>query len=108
MRERHYRERHYRSPIDGDLGSHVKKNCPVCDQPFQARGPSMPRYCSKQCCKKAARRRQVEQRIEARAARDHYRVCARCGSSFEAQRATRQFCSTRCRVAAHRVSTLPR
>jgi hypothetical protein len=33
---------------------------------------------------------------------DNHATCAHCGANFEAKRTTARYCSTRCRVAAHR------
>ncbi|MEO8571790.1 MAG: hypothetical protein ABI553_08830 [Chloroflexota bacterium] len=35
-------------------------------------------------------------------AEDRAGICVRCGGAFDRERATARYCSTRCRVAAHR------
>jgi hypothetical protein len=50
--------------------------------------------CSERCRRDA---RSVERR-----GAGHAKACARCGQSFPAVRSDARFCSTRCRVAAHR------
>jgi len=56
------------------------------------------RYCSKRCVLDAwnARRRQ------GRALKRETVKCGQCNTSFEPKRITARFCSSRCRVAAHR------
>ena len=44
----------------------------------------------------------VKALAKARAAARANRKCATCGKPIKAQRSTKEFCSVRCRVAAHR------
>jgi hypothetical protein len=62
-------------------------------------------YCSDKCvaaAHSAAMASIVKARSKARAAARANRKCATCGKPIKAQRSTMQFCSIRCRVAAHR------
>jgi hypothetical protein len=62
-------------------------------------------YCSDKCVAAvhaAAMAPIVKARAKARAAARANRKCATCGEPIKAQRSTMQFCSVRCRVAAHR------
>ena len=99
----------------------VPYRCPPCRHCgrrfYRARPPWKQRsrqrtgyYCSDRCQRlanapaRAARRaafvkERSEQRADARADRE----CATCGEPIEAKRATMRFCSTTCRVAAHRL-----
>ena len=61
-----------------------------CAEPVLGRG----RFCSDACRKRAWRARHADPTV-----RRHR--CVRCGDRFEARRGS-LYCSTRCRVAAHR------
>jgi hypothetical protein len=66
----------------------------------------VPLYCSDKCvavAHAAAMAPIVKARSIARAKARANRKCETCGKPIEAQRSTMRFCSTRCRVAAHRL-----
>jgi hypothetical protein len=79
-----------------------KKRCPHCGKPFLGRGGgwSSPFYCSERCAREARNERRRAARLRRR--QPHVSTCAHCGDKFVHQRATGRYCSTRCRVAAHR------
>ena len=79
-----------------------RKTCRTCEQDFYGRGFNWdaPFYCSVGCKTKA--RRLV--RAEAREPKKRIK-CAQCGERFTPIRSTARFCSTRCRMAAHRAAT---
>ena len=87
-------------------------SCSKCRRAFYrcgSRDPGSSKYCSDGCAKKAAEpqrkrtiARQVARRAETRAKARANRKCQSCGEPMEAARATKLFCSTRCRVAGHR------
>lgn len=67
------------------------------------------RFCSDACAAvahkasvAATQARVVEQRSAARAERRAGLKCENCGEPLEAARSTARFCSTKCRMAAHR------
>jgi hypothetical protein len=78
-------------------------SCPRCGREFyRVRGKA--RYCSDVCTKasRAVRNEAMaKSRSETRAAARADRHCARGNEPIMAQRSTREFCSVRCRVAAH-------
>jgi hypothetical protein len=51
---------------------------------------------------RAAANRAHERQAEAQRQRGRRRVCERCGNEYEASRIDSRYCSTTCRVAAHR------
>jgi hypothetical protein len=57
--------------------------------------------CSPECRREAERRRSAARREQVWVPPSPV-VCERCGEKFEARRSDARFCSTRCRVAAHR------
>jgi hypothetical protein len=72
---------------------------------------SVQHYCSDTCIRQAnapARAMtvaaMVNKRSEARAKARAGRTCAACGEPIDAQRATKRYCSTRCRMRGHRRS----
>jgi hypothetical protein len=70
--------------------------CAVCRQwYFGGKQPS--RYCSERCY-----RRRVRGPRRSRARPRQTATCAQCGEPFEQTRGDARYCSTRCRVAAHR------
>ena len=80
--------------------------CRRCNVPFI--GPSEARLCSDQC-RAEAKRNAVRKSKAKRAGRHESRnatgrrfVCRQCGKRTGAARSTKQYCSMRCRVAAHR------
>jgi hypothetical protein len=83
--------------------------CRRCNAPFI--GPSEARLCS-DACRSAARRDSVRRAIAKRAgvrkARNGEKTvaCAQCGRVIPAVRSTRKYCSSTCRMAGHRVSTI--
>jgi hypothetical protein len=54
-------------------------------------------YCSPECKTEARRQRRADEREPKRPIK-----CAECGERFTPIRSTARFCSTRCRMAAHR------
>jgi uncharacterized C2H2 Zn-finger protein len=80
------------------------KTCPRCSKRFLGRGSEWcaPFYCSIQCRTDARNQRRAEKRAYARQRSAVLRKCAQCGRLFKPQRETARFCSTACRVAAHR------
>lgn len=85
--------------------------CRVCRKTFfQAHGRySKPRasFCTDACIAQWRRVKRADQRRQdsaRRAAARADRVCAVCGEAIEAARSTRRYCSTKCRVAAHRAT----
>jgi hypothetical protein len=59
-------------------------------------------YCSDKCRRSANAVGYVKARSEAREVDRAKLCCGTCGKKLTAQRSTARFCSTRCRVAAHR------
>jgi hypothetical protein len=85
-----------------------ERACHHCFKDFYRIG-SHGRYCSDICAKEAARparQRRIEKqtriKTQKRAATRAGRECLTCGVPMEAARATKRYCSDRCRVAAHR------
>jgi hypothetical protein len=87
--------------------------CRVCGQTFfQAhvtwRSKRQGSFCSDTCMDKWRRMKRVEQRKQDSARRAEARTnrtCEVCGEPIEAARSTKRFCSTKCRVAAHRAAS---
>jgi hypothetical protein len=74
--------------------------------PWVHRRGSRRHFCSPGCVDAFAERRRREQnerrrQRRAQAPRDPV-ACVRCGDRFVPVRSTAEYCSTRCRVAAHR------
>jgi hypothetical protein len=95
-------------PIEVPNDFHRRGYCRRCFRSFlhPLRHPS--RYCSDKCAgaaKAATVSRYVKQRSEKREAA-RAKACAVCGTRLKAQRATKRFCSVRCRIAAHRASAV--
>jgi endogenous inhibitor of DNA gyrase (YacG/DUF329 family) len=64
-------------------------------------------YCSDRCIRLARSAAQSERISDARAdARADFK-CSHCGEPLDARRSTMRFCSTKCRVAAHRRRSEP-
>jgi endogenous inhibitor of DNA gyrase (YacG/DUF329 family) len=90
--------------------------CRRCGRKFYRAEDSRPRwrlrpgrYCSDRCqrlaqapARKARRAAFIKARSDDRARARADLKCGHCGEPIEAQRSTMRFCSTRCRVAAHR------
>jgi hypothetical protein len=97
----------YRLPIDSQQwNAHLlhKRTCQVCGQPYLGHNLDeeiAPFYCSVTCRTEAKRLRRVAARVPKKPIR-----CAECSERFMPQRSTARFCSTRCRVAAHRAVEL--
>jgi ribosomal protein L24E len=76
--------------------------CRACGKPFEG---TVQRCCSEECSKAMQqawfKRRSARRRIERAEARGAF-VCEGCGASFVPVRTSARFCSTKCRVAAHR------
>jgi endogenous inhibitor of DNA gyrase (YacG/DUF329 family) len=94
--------------------SYHARTCPHCGRKFFGIYRSTDRYCSDRCVEtvhsqaRAMRsQRQSQATSQARAAARAALTCETCGEPIEAQRATMRFCSTKCRVAAHRQRTAP-
>jgi hypothetical protein len=60
------------------------------------------RCCSDACQKLLEQREHTARRSRTRAWMRRGLVCEHCGTVLVAQRASKRFCSTRCRVAHHR------
>jgi hypothetical protein len=96
--------RPYRSPLQ----------CRRCGREFYRSGRVVVRYCSDSCAeavtqqrKAAANAARVKAQSQARALARADRRCGHCGEPLSAQRSTQRYCSTRCRVAAHRQTGEP-
>lgn len=83
--------------------------CRHCGREFYRVLRSIGRYCCDPCAaaaraasRSAAAGRVVTERSAARAQARAGRACEQCGASLSAERSTRRFCTTRCRVTAHR------
>jgi hypothetical protein len=86
--------------------------CHRCGREFYRVGRVVVRYCSDSCAEAAAKQRKaaanaarVKAQSQARAAARADRRCGYCGEPLSALRSTQRYCSTRCRVAAHRQGT---
>ncbi len=83
---------------------HSYRRCRHCRDVFPVQGgPEV--YCSGQCTQQARAAVQAEKnskRREARSLARAGRLCAQCADAFEPARSDARYCSTRCRVAAHR------
>jgi hypothetical protein len=73
--------------------------CWRCDAEYVVHGTQL--FCSREC----AREVRNERRRAANALLS--RACGHCGETFRPARVDARFCSTRCRVAAHRARTAP-
>jgi hypothetical protein len=76
--------------------------CPVCQTWFI--GKSRAVCCSDGCRKQHRRQKNTAtvQRLRERRRDDRWQNCAQCSTEFTPKRSTARFCSTACRVAAHR------
>jgi hypothetical protein len=76
--------------------------CPVCQTWFI--GHRRTGFCCDECRKQRRRQQNTAtvQRIRKRRRDRIWQVCTHCGATFTPKRSTAQFCSTACRVAAHR------
>jgi ribosomal protein L24E len=76
--------------------------CRACAKPFEG---TVQRCCSEKCSKAMQeawfKQRNARRRAERAEARGTL-ACERCGASFIPVRTSARFCSTKCRVAAHR------
>jgi hypothetical protein len=88
-----------------------KSRCRHCGRLFYnadrgwRQNSGVPLYCSDKCVaavRSAAMADIVKARSKARAVARAGRKCESCGKPIKAQRSTMRFCSTRCRVIAHR------
>jgi endogenous inhibitor of DNA gyrase (YacG/DUF329 family) len=81
--------------------------CEQCGREFLRVHNGSERFCSDRCVNArrsiAAAKAVAAARADARDGRE----CETCGNELDAKRSTRRFCSTRCRVAAHRADTDP-
>jgi hypothetical protein len=66
--------------------------CGQCGIAYVVVGPQV--YCSTECA--------TDARKQARRVGRSKHLCERCGAAFTPRRADARYCSTRCRVAAHR------
>jgi hypothetical protein len=81
--------------------------CEWCKTPFAFAGAGWAhrtRYCCKECAHEAdlERRRQTYVSLRPSVEFDEWHICQRCGETFMPGRCGALYCSTRCRVAAHR------
>ena len=80
--------------------------CRRCKTPFNFAGARWPHaeYCCKECVHDAdlERRRQAYESQRPNEEYGDYFCCKRCGEEFMPGRWGALYCSTRCRVAAHR------
>lgn len=74
--------------------------CAVCGEAM-VHAHALQKVCSERC-KRARRASQVRQTRPSRAKEQQPTTCATCGDEFTPKRKTARFCSTKCRVAAHR------
>ena len=83
----------------------TQASCHHCGRRFYFHYRYRSKWCSDLCARKARAPRMaavVKARSAARAKARAGRKCKVCGKPIKAQRATRQYCSVRCRVTAHR------
>ena len=76
--------------------------CPVCQTWFIGKCRT---GCCSDGCRKQHRRQQntaTIQRLRQRRRNDRWQDCAHCSAEFTPKRSTARFCSSACRVAAHR------
>jgi endogenous inhibitor of DNA gyrase (YacG/DUF329 family) len=64
-------------------------------------------WCSDECRRSDVAQQARDRRAQRATAARPMVNCSTCGAPIEAQRATRKFCSNRCRQAAHRASVSP-
>jgi hypothetical protein len=84
---------------DGILGARVL-TCAECGAEYAIPAGRDQRV---QRCRRCDRKHlSQKQRQRRQSSRQRSQSCARCGEAFTPQRATARYCSTRCRVAAHR------
>jgi len=76
-------------------------HCLVCWEVFDrpSRMGPKPRTCSKRCAETLAKRQARGSHL---LVEDGTLRCGHCGERFQAKRQDARYCSTRCRVAAHR------
>ena len=76
--------------------------CPICQTWFI--GHVRTGFCSDDCRKQHRRQQNTAtvRRIRERRRDDRWQNCAQCSAEFTPKRSTARFCSTACRVAAHR------
>lgn len=89
-----------RYPYPAIYGSH--QECRHCGREFLRVHWSGHAFCSDRCASRARSTAQSRAKSSARARKRAEQKCLRCGAPLKAQRSTMRFCSTRCRVAAHR------
>jgi hypothetical protein len=89
------------------------KSCSRCRRKFYRVGRHAGNFCSDHCATEAAKpalkrkiARQTAARSKKREAARAGRSCSTCGTPMTAQRATKRYCSERCRVAAYRKAAL--
>jgi hypothetical protein len=83
----------------------TQATCRQCGRRFHHHHRHPSKWCSDLCAREARAPRiaaTIAARSKARALARASRTCKTCGKPIKAQRATRQHCSVRCRVAAHR------
>ena len=83
----------------------TQASCRHCGRRFYYHHRYRSKWCSDLCRRKARAPRMaavVKARSAARAKARAGRRCKTCGKPIEAQRASKQYCSVRCRVTAHR------
>jgi endogenous inhibitor of DNA gyrase (YacG/DUF329 family) len=96
-----------RTTVKSEINNYTTRSCPTCGQVFFARGSlwTRIRFCCTQCCRIARNQRQRERRKKRADAHRHQKrgTCVRCGLTLYFQvRATRRYCSDRCRQQAYR------
>jgi hypothetical protein len=101
-----------RPELWGEFESHVavaypdtQASCRHCGRRFYYHYRCRSKWCSDRCARQARAPRiaaAAKARSQARADARADRRCKTCGKPIEAQRASKQYCSVRCRVAACR------
>jgi endogenous inhibitor of DNA gyrase (YacG/DUF329 family) len=76
--------------------------CHLCGKTYWQHDHSRGFYCSDHCANLARRARYAIVQGAIRAMARAGRECRRCGKPLKAKRSTKRYCSTKCRIAAHR------
>jgi hypothetical protein len=93
----------YRSLTDASFGLSQWKNCAHCHDEFYGRRNV--KFCSPLCQqaeRNETRREWRQWERENRQGKLPERTCEHCRGPMQVQRASRRYCSNRCRQAAHR------
>lgn len=77
------------------------KQCVACDQEFFGWGSV--NTCSDRCAKSRRDATRTKGAPRQRRVEHEHRTCRHCGEPFVPKRVDARFCSTRCRVASHRL-----